>query len=446
MKAIVFYDTVIKKIKPASNTFRVSDLTKDPFLKGFCLQVLPSGRKSYVLAFTSPETGKRKFLPLGNVPAIVNEIEITGISLSNARKAARAARGIINDGICPIEQQKREAQKLIDQEIIINKQGSVSQLFEFYIEDLKKDKKVSAKQVQSIFDRDIEPEIGNLKANIITSDHIADIIAIISDRGAPTLANRTRSYLRSAFKFGKTCKNSPRWRRNKDLPEFNIGINPVLETEKAENGDNVGNRNLSETEVNTLWNTIGVEAMSVDLSLALKFIISTGQRVEEVLEAPWAEFDLEKSLWIIPSIRRKNHDRNKSKEPHIVPLTKFHLQLLDEIQLFSGTSSFLFPQDDGKKPKTSGALRQAVSRFNTPQGKSKRKPFTKFSPRDLRRTWKTLAGSIGLSIEIRNRIQGHAFSDIGSKSYDRYTYLDEKKKGMQIWTDWLSATVEPKDK
>jgi hypothetical protein len=42
--------------------------------------------------------------------------------------------------------------------------------------------------------------------------------------------------------------------------------------------------------------------------------------------------------------------------------------------------------------------------------------------RDLRRTWKTLAGKAGLPKEIRDRIQNHALQDVSSKNYDRWTY------------------------
>jgi hypothetical protein len=51
--------------------------------------------------------------------------------------------------------------------------------------------------------------------------------------------------------------------------------------------------------------------------------------------------------------------------------------------------------------------------------------------------WKTRAGEIKIDLEIRNRIQGHAFSDIGSKNYDRWSYEPEKRASMQKWSDWL---------
>ena len=71
--------------------------------------------------------------------------------------------------------------------------------------------------------------------------------------------------------------------------------------------------------------------------------------------------------------------------------------------------------------------------------------MARFSPRDLRRTWKTLAGSIGIDLEIRNRIQGHAFDDIGSKAYDRYDYLPEKRAAMEQWAAFVERMLREKD-
>src|SRR3546814_11507025 len=50
--------------------------------------------------------------------------------------------------------------------------------------------------------------------------------------------------------------------------------------------------------------------------------------------------------------------------------------------------------------------------------------------RDLRRTFKTLAGKAGVSKEIRDRLQNHALQDVSSKNYDRWNYMPEKRAGM----------------
>ncbi len=433
MKKPNLTDRLIKNSKAGTNTIRLRDNSSDPALKGFMLQILPSGLKTFVLSFTSPETSKRRFLKLGTYPAM---------SLKEGREAARQARILLDNGLDPITHAEQSKLKAITEKEHQKRLGTVEQLFNFYLLDLEMDHKRSAKQVKSIYLRDIGPIIGHIKCCEVSTDQIVDILALIENRGAPTLANRTRSYLRAAFTFGQHCKSSPRWKKHQDLPEFNIRFNPVIDTKKATGENRVGNNYLSKEEIKKLWHSIGVDAMSADMALAIKLLISTGQRVEEVLSATWAEFDREELLWTIPAERRKNREKNKSKEPHLVPLTEFHLRLLDEIKQYSGSSRFLFPHhQDASKPRTSDSLSQAVYRFCLPQGKSKRSSFPKFAPRDLRRTWKTLAGSIGIGLEVRNKIQGHAFQDIGSIHYDRYDYLKEKRLGIEQWTDWLEELV-----
>jgi integrase len=64
--------------------------------------------------------------------------------------------------------------------------------------------------------------------------------------------------------------------------------------------------------------------------------------------------------------------------------------------------------------------------------------------RDLRRTWKTLAGKAGVPKEIRDRIQNHALQDVSSKNYDRWTYMPEKRAGMKQWDKFVTALLNKK--
>jgi integrase len=64
--------------------------------------------------------------------------------------------------------------------------------------------------------------------------------------------------------------------------------------------------------------------------------------------------------------------------------------------------------------------------------------------RDLRRTWKTLAGQAGVSKEIRDRIQNHALQDVSSKNYDRWNYMREKRAGMAKWGKFVRAMLAKK--
>jgi hypothetical protein len=47
-------------------------------------------------------------------------------------------------------------------------------------------------------------------------------------------------------------------------------------------------------------------------------------------------------------------------------------------------------------------------------------------------------GEAGISKEIRDRIQNHALNDVSSKHYDRYDYLTEKRRALEIWEDRIN--------
>ncbi len=44
--------------------------------------------------------------------------------------------------------------------------------------------------------------------------------------------------------------------------------------------------------------------------------------------------------------------------------------------------------------------------------------------------------------EIRDRIQNHALQDVSSKSYDRWTYLPEKRAGMERWNAFVTSLLQ----
>lgn len=415
----MFTDKKIKSEKASQLVRRVWEGSGDPQLKGFGLVIAPSGSKSFCIYYSSPETNQRRMLNLGKYPAV---------TLSAARDACRQARIQIDNGVDPIEARKRdEAAENLRLSKEAN-QGTVAQLFNLYIDDLNLNGKRASHNVRKIFEHDISPFIGSLHASVITKDDCSDIIARVASRGALVQANRVRSYLLAAFNFGLICNDIPQWRGK--TPDFSLLYNPATQTQKAIKKESPRTRYLTKAEVMKLWGSIGVDAMHRDLALVIKLLLATGQRIEEVLQAEWSEFNFEEKIWTIPSARRKT--RVKVTEPHIVPLTDFHIGLLKDI---SRQTVWLFPHTDGKQPRKYDALTQAVSRYCKAIG------FEKFTPRDLRRTWKTLAGSMGLSLEVRNRIQGHAFQDIGSKSYDQFDYLDQKREAMNVWADWLEGVV-----
>jgi len=204
----------------------------------------------------------------------------------------------------------------------------------------------------------------------------------------------------------------------------------------------------TKAEVRHLWNETGVDVMRKDSAITLKLILSTGQRTLEVLHAKWDEFNLEAGGWVIPFERRKVRYKAEHREPHVIPLCSLHVELLKELQGMTGRETYLFPKirnnpDGTEEPRSHHVLQQTAVRYCTP--KSGSVPCKRFSPRDLRRTMKTLSRKAGIDKELRDRLQGHTFQDVSSKNYDRYDYWPQKQQAMEQWCQYLETLVAGKN-
>ena len=136
------------------------------------------------------------------------------------------------------------------------------------------------------------------------------------------------------------------------------------------------------------------------------------------------KFELKELLRAIFAERRKS--RHEATEPHIVPLTEFHLKMLQKVRGVTEHLEWLFPHKNRQQPRKPDALYQATYRF------CRSNVIEPFALRDCRRTFKSLAGSIGIDLELRNRLQGHAMPDVGSVHYDRWSYLPEKRGNIRV--------------
>ena len=410
-------DRIIRDAKPKATTHRVRDA--NIVCRGFGVTIAPSGTKTFFLSYTSPEDGKRKQIAIGRFPAM---------SLKEARLNAGKLRDEVNCGKDPVLEKQHAIAKRMDHRSL----GTLSELLGLYVDDLETDGKRTAAEVKRISSKDIPPALLARPAHLITKDDILDILTPIAQRGARVHSDNVRAYLRAAFELGMNAESMTRWRGR--AVRFDLQKNPVATVKKTVKRKAVGNRTLSQSEIKTLWHT---DQLTPPMLLALKMLLTTGQRVEEVLHATWAEFDTSQMIWIIPGQRRKN--RGRTSEPHIVPLTTFHLELLNEIKHETANNIYLFPATGGTAPRRYDALTNSVRKFVQSTG------IESFSPRDIRRTFKTLAGSLGISLELRNRLQGHALTDVGSIFYDRHDYLSEKRIAMQAWIDGLSEIVRMKE-
>ena len=406
-------DRTIRDAKPKLSVYRLRDA--NVVCRGFGVTIAPSGAKTFFLSYTSPEDGRRKQVSIGGFPKL---------SLREARMQAGKLREEVTNGEDPAVRKKTAIIESIGERSL----GTLCDLVDLYVADLETDGKRSAGEVRRIKGRDIPPTLLSRPAHLVTKDDILDILTPIAQRGAPVHSDHVRAYLCAAFELGLNAESMTRWRGR--ALKFGLHHNPVAAVNKTLKRKVSGNRTLSRSEIKTLWHT---DQLTPPMLLALKMLLTTGQRVEEVLHATWAEFDTSQMTWIIPGQRRKT--RGRTSEPHIVPLTTFHLELLNEIKHETANNIYLFPATGGTAPRRYDALTNSVRKFVQSSG------IESFSPRDIRRTFKTVAGSFGISLEMRNRLQGHAMTDVGSVHYDRYGYLTEKRAAMQQWVEGLAEII-----
>jgi integrase len=94
--------------------------------------------------------------------------------------------------------------------------------------------------------------------------------------------------------------------------------------------------------------------------LVMKLMALTFVRMSELIAAKWAEFDLEAARWSIPAGRMKM----KMRTPHIVPLARQSLEVLDSLRTLNGSSECVFPGDlDAARPMSNNTILKALERM-----------------------------------------------------------------------------------
>jgi integrase len=413
----------IQSLKPKAKQYYAIDRQRERGKGALWLLVRPSGKKEFYYVYTHQQ--KRHSIGLG---PYANQLDCGGITLDEARLAKDKLSTFLINGLDPKTQMALLEREREEEERRRKHIGSIEQLFDGYTTNLKDAGKRSYKEVARSLTKDAIPILGaDTPANQITSYDIKLVLHALIKRGALVSSNRLRSYLGAAFAYGIGFDNNP---MSLDaLVSFQLERNPVRDVPKALKYEPPLDRELSEKEIHQLWSTFHTSEQFSLIDHILKLVLATGgQRISEVSQAKWVEFDLDKGLWEIPAKRTKNG------KTHLVPLNELAVTLVENTLRYTGQTPFLFPHRlDHGKPITLASISKATNRFCKSTGV---RPFT---PRDLRRTCKTKMGELGLSKDIRDRINNHALNDVSSKHYDRYDYLPEKTTALDLWAKYLKS-------
>jgi integrase len=258
-----------------------------------------------------------------------------------------------------------------------------------------------------------------LAADVKPSD-IIPYLAAIHKRGSIVMARKARTYICAAFAFAMKSANS--YTGKNGSGNWGVAINPGAAIPADRDAHRAGDRHLSVAEFRALWHWLESRDEISLTAPVLRLMMATGQRMEEILFLTDAQYDRTERLL--------DWSRTKNGQPHSIPLSPQAVTILDGLAV--NRQGLFFPgRARDNAPLSMNAVEKELDRFIEKNGSQH------FCPRDLRRTWKTLAGAAGLSKEIRDRLQNHARSDVSSRHYDRWTMLPEKRAAVAQWSEYL---------
>lgn len=319
--------------------------------------------------------------------------------------------------------------------------GSVKALFRAYVDNMKAAGRKSWREYEkALLDSNYAAAAAlgeDRRASDVTPGDVATMLGSVYRRGARSHADHLRSYMHAAFEWGLKADNDYRQRSDQDVM-WGLSSNPVAGVPRDNGASQAGERHLSPAELKSFWDWLA--AKEGHAARVLQLQILTGQRVQMLAAIGPGHFsERQRTLeWSSEEVKRAR--------PHVLPLPTMAVSLIKGLPVSNGVGLY-FPQPHVRR--SHGGRHRPVTHFTVADlcreycGRKgyKGEPF---SPRDIRRTWKTLAGMAGISKEMRDRLQHHAMRDVGSMHYDKYDYLTEKRAAMKRWSDWIGRVMTKK--
>jgi integrase len=355
--------------------------------------------------------GKQRELTIGNYPVI---------TLKEARRLANDARSKVQQGV-DVAREKREGK--VSQAMA----GTVEQLCREYYQRTIDGRVRRPDIVKEMLDNDIVARLGRLPIAGVKPMDIDGMIRAIVERGAPVMANRVLAVTKSVFDYA--------------IRRHWIEQNPAAAFRRADAGgeERARARALSEDELIKLFQSLRDAGPVFRVyDLATKLLLVTAVRISELIEAPWAEFDLDsvEPVWRIPRARIKT-GKDMAKDDFTIPLPVVVVEWLDELKRISVASEYVFParRRMGNPTMSTATLGWAL--------KETKHGLEHFTLHDLRRTARTHLARLGVKPHVAERCLNHRLPGIND-TYDTHDYLSERSLALNAWATLLVRLDEGK--
>lgn len=351
-------------------------------------------------------------------------------SLARARLKRNAARELVRKGIDPVDRLHAERQAELSAAALRKMEKTVRELFQdwkrVYLSAHRRD---GGEEVEATLEHDALPYIGDMKAKEVRLAHVVQIIDRVLDRNARRKANLVLSLLRQMFRHG--------------MRRGFLETDPTLALTRKDAGgvQPPGQRHLTTEEISELAAKFPDSGLAERYRAAAFFLLATGARVGELVKAQWEDVDLKQRLWRIPA------EHSKNGRQHLVHLSPFALRNLALMGTLKNGSFLLPGHVEGSRinEKTiSKAIRDRVRPVPLKNRTSKTQTLHlsggEWSPHDLRRTFASRLGDLGIAPHVIERCLNHAQNGLVGV-YQRQEYLSERRDAFNQWGRKLSKLV-----
>jgi integrase len=383
-------DLQIRNLKPRASRYTVSDGG------GLEVEVLPN-TGTLVWRYRYWLNGKRERVTIGEYGDRADQL-----GLAEARERHQELRKLVRQGVSPIKAKHKQ------------ETGTVEALFNAWVQNYVRRRVKRSESYERTIGRDVLPVIGEMLVEDVERADIWRVLDPIRARGSDQMAKHTFKVMRLLFGWAVTrgvIEKSPT-----DGIDANRDIAPNVHRE----------RYLDDEELRAFW--AGLDApgeMTPEIRNALRLLMLTMVRKNELLGATWDEVDIPSRVWTIPAARMKK------QRDHVVPLSDEAVAILIEQRKLG--SRWVAPSSRGGK-MSHASLNHALTKaewFGLPR----------FSPHDFRRTASTHLNEAdwpGDDIELQ---LAHNKADVRS-IYNRARRLDARRLMLDWWARYVTGQTD----
>ena len=366
---------------------------------GLYLEVTPAGGRYWRLKYRF--AGKEKRLAFGVYPEV---------SLKAARERRGEARAILDRGDDPAAA-KREAKAKTERDAVITFRSVTAAWLDHQSAKWAPE---TREGIRISLETHAFPALGDLPLVNIRPRDVSGVVRCIETGGKGETAGRVLQRIRAVF-------------RHAVVHEL-IETNPMLDLRPSEllKPRQVRHRAaMTDKDLPKYLADFAAFEGDATTKAALRLLMLTALRPGELRGLRWAEVDADAAEIRIPG------ERMKMKAPHIVPLSRQALEVIEAMRPISGQRELVFPS-----PYYPG---QMLSENTLNSALAAMGYKGKHSAHGFRALFSTVANECGHDPDVIERQLAHKERNEVRAAYHRAEYLPERAKLMQWWADRIDG-------